>query len=528
MDIKKIIAAVSAAALSSAPLSGQAYASYAQEDICNCGLCAETLTDAHLSPVLLADTARNFTTGDVNGDGSVTSADASQILDLYSVLSTSGTPDESPEQIAAADVDNDGFITSMDASLVLGFYAYIASGGNCTIEQFVSGNYTPVTPPASTTSSATTTTTTTTTTTVTTTVTTTFTTTTATLPPPSTFSVRFLDVGQADAALIECDGHYMLIDGGNVPDSNLIYSVLQRENIRHLDIVVGTHAHEDHIGGIPGAFQLADADLVLSSVTSYDSKAFTYFKKAADEKGGGLKIPSVGDTYTLGSADISILGVNSLTDTNNTSIVLKIVYGDTSFLFTGDAEREAEQIMLDNGIDPSATVLKVGHHGSYTSTSYVWLNAVMPKYAVISAEKGNSYGHPHDAVLSRLRDADVQIFRTDLNGDILAVSDGRNVTFTTDRYASPEDLLVPGDKLVPSTSVTTAVSTTASASTATTTTTAPVPYSITYVLNTNTKKFHLSTCESASQISSRNYDTYTGSREDLIAMGYSPCKSCDP
>ena len=524
MDIKRIVAAASAAVLTTAPLSQQTVCTYAEEDVCSCGLCSE-IAAAHFSQAVSADAEKAYSKGDVNDDGYVTSADASKILNLYAELSVGGTPNEPSSLLLACDVDGDGFITSFDASLVLAFYAYTSAGGNCTIDQFVAGDYTPIT-----TTSTSTTTTTTTTTSTTTTVSTTFTTTTTVLPPPSTFSVKFLDVGQADAALIQCDGHYMLIDGGNAPDSNLIYSVLERDNIRHLDIVVGTHAHEDHIGGIPGAFQLADADLVLSPVTSYDSKAFTYFKKAADEKGGGLKIPSVGDTYTLGSADISILGVNTLTDTNNTSIVLKIVYGDTSFLFTGDAEREAEQIMLDNGIDPSATVLKVGHHGSYTSTSYTWLNAVMPKYAVISTEKGNSYGHPHDEVLSRLRDADVQIFRTDLMGDIVAVSDGKNVTFTTDRHASPEELLIPGDKLVTTTApaVTTTTTVAYTPVTTTTTTAATDPYSITYVLNTNTMKFHKSTCSSVDTISKRNYDTFTGSRDDLIAMEYSPCKTCKP
>ena len=518
MYIKRIIAAMSAAVLTAAPLSQQTFCTYAEEDVCSCTFCGE-IAAAHFSQELSDISERTYSTGDVNGDGNITSADASKILSIYAALSIGGTVTDPQSLLLACDVDGDGYITSMDASLVLGFYSYTSVGGKCTIQDFVSGNYTPIT--TSTTATTTTTST-----------TTTFTTTTTTVlspPSPSTFSVKFLDVGQADAALVQCDGHYMLIDGGNTPDSNLIYSVLERDNIRHLDIVVGTHAHEDHIGGIPGAFQLADADLVLSPVTSYDSKAFTNFKKAADEKGGGLKIPSAGDTYTLGSADISILGVNTLTDTNNTSIVLKVVYGDTSFLFTGDAEREAEQIMLDNGIDPSATVLKVGHHGSYTSTSYTWLNAVMPKYAVISTEKGNSYGHPHDAVLSRLRDADVQIFRTDLMGDIVAVSDGRNVTFTTDRQASPEQLLIPGDKLV-STTVPASTTTTVAYTpvTTTTTTAAPDPYSITYVLNTNTMKFHKSTCSSVDTISKRNYDTFTGSRDELIAMGYSPCKTCKP
>ena len=118
---------------------------------------------------------------------------------------------------------------------------------------------------------------------------------------------------------------------------------------------------------------------------------------------------------------------------NNTSIVLRIVYGKTSFLFAGDAEKEVEQSMIDRGVTLQSTVLKVGHHGSYTSSSYQFLRAVQAQYAVISCEKGNSYGHPHDQVLSRLQDADVTLFRTDLQGDIMCTSDGSTVTFTVTR-----------------------------------------------------------------------------------------------
>lgn len=254
------------------------------------------------------------------------------------------------------------------------------------------------------------------------------------LPPEdSTFSVRFIDVGQADAALVQCDGHYMLIDGGNKGDSDLIYSVLKKVGVPKLDIVVGTHAHEDHIGGLPGAFNYTTADLTLCPVTEYDSKAFRDFAKYAEEKGGGITVPKVGDTYSLGSAKIAILAVNSTDDTNNTSIVLRIDYGKTSFLFTGDAERPTEEILLERNANLSATVLKVGHHGSDTSTTYPFLRSVQPKYAVISVGKDNDYGHPHEEALSRLQDADVEIFRTDLQGDVFCTSDGTNVTFGTEK-----------------------------------------------------------------------------------------------
>ena len=254
-----------------------------------------------------------------------------------------------------------------------------------------------------------------------------------TIPENSTFRVTFIDVGQADSALIECDGHYMLIDGGNVADSNKIYSILSKNNISYLDYVIGTHGHEDHIGGLSGALSYAKAGTVFCPVKAYDSKAFKNFSAKADEN-GGIIVPSVGEVFSLGSASIEILGLNASEDTNDTSIILKITYGNTSFLFTGDAERAAEQAVI--GKDLSADVLKVGHHGSETSTSYVFLREIMPKYAVISVGKDNSYGHPDDAVMSRFRDADVKVFRTDVQGDIVCVSDGETVAVTTSRNQS--------------------------------------------------------------------------------------------
>lgn len=321
------------------------------------------------------------------------------------------------------------------------------------------------------------------------------------LPKDSSFSVKFIDVGQADSALVECDGHYMLIDGGNKGDSSLIYSVLKNSDISHLDIVVATHAHEDHIGGLPGAFSYAHSDITLCPVTSYESDAFDDLLKSANKKGGGITVPSVGDTYYLGSAVVTILGVNSGSETNDTSIVLKIQYGDTSFLFTGDAERTAEQVILNSGCDLSSTVLKVGHHGSDTSTTYPFLREIMPQYAVISVGDNNSYGLPSDDTLSRLNDADVTVYRTDLHGDIVFASDGKSVTVSTDRSTSED------------TTDTDIVTETVKAD---------------YVINKNTGKFHLPSCSSVKNMSEKNKLFHTGTRDELITSGYSPCGNCNP
>lgn len=232
----------------------------------------------------------------------------------------------------------------------------------------------------------------------------------------SSFEVHFIDVGQADAALVLCDDSAMLIDGGNAADSNLIYSYLKKLKVKELDYIVCTHAHEDHVGGLAGALNYATVDTALCPVTSYDSKAFKNFVKYLDKQDVEITVPEAGDTYELGSAEFEILGPIEIDedDPNNTSIVLRIVYGETSFLFTGDAGRDEESDILDEDYELESTVLKVGHHGSDTSTSYKFLNEVLPKYAVISVGEGNSYGHPTEDTLSRLRDADVKVLRTDM------------------------------------------------------------------------------------------------------------------
>lgn len=321
------------------------------------------------------------------------------------------------------------------------------------------------------------------------------------------FTIHFIDVGQADSALVICDGHSMLIDGGNADDSNLVYSVLQRETDGHLDYVVGTHAHEDHIGGLSGAFEADTADVTFCPVTEYDSKAFRNFKTRADERGGGITIPAVGDTFTLGEASVTVVAVNSVPeDTNNTSIVIRIVYGDTSFLFTGDAEQETEEKILETGQDIESTVLKVGHHGSSTSTSQAFLDAVSPTYAVISCGKDNSYGHPHSETLAKLASAGVEVFRTDELGDIYCTSDGTEVTFLYGEYHKDADTSAAEIEEPQQ----------------------PDTISETYILNTNSRKFHHPDCSSASQISDVNKEEYTGTREELIEQGYTPCGYCKP
>ena len=182
------------------------------------------------------------------------------------------------------------------------------------------------------------------------------------------------------------------------------------------------------------------------------------------------------------------------------------------------AEREVEQAILNSKQNIRSTVLKVGHHGSESSTGYLWLREVMPKYAVISVGKDNSYGHPTDEVLSRLRDAEVTTFRTDMQGDISCVSDGKTVEITVSRNKDADVFASVGTN---STQKTTENKPTEPAAKS-------EPVGQAYVLNTNTKKFHIPTCRSVKQMKDKNKKDFCGSREEVIAKGYSPCKNCNP
>lgn len=332
------------------------------------------------------------------------------------------------------------------------------------------------------------------------------------LPENSYFEIHYIDVGQADAALVLCDDSAMLIDGGNVADSSLIYAYLKEHGVEHLDYIICTHAHEDHVGGLAGALNYATVGVAYCPVRLHDTDAFSNFVKYLDEQNVSITVPEAGDTFNLGSAEATIIGpVKQSDDTNNTSIVLRIVYGNTSFLFTGDAEREEEQDILDAGYTLSSTVLKVGHHGSANSTTYPFLREIMPTCAVISVGLNNSYGHPTEDALSRLRDAGVKVYRTDIQGHIICISDGENVSFSVSKNSDADTFGLPQNSIDNQNIDNDAGSMEAS-----------------YVLNTNTHKFHYPTCSSVDSMKDSNKSIYTGSREEVISMGYSPCGRCHP
>ena len=316
----------------------------------------------------------------------------------------------------------------------------------------------------------------------------------------STFAVHFLDVGQGDCALVLCDGKAMLIDGGESDQSSKVYAYLKDKGIQYLDYMVATHGHSDHIGGLSGALNYAKVGTALCPVTEYDSKTFRNLVKYLGQQGVEITVPAPGDSFMLGSARVQVLGPQKNYDEpNDTSIVLKVTYGQTSFLFTGDAERTAETDILARGYDLSATVLKVGHHGSDSSTSYPFLREIMPEYAVIQVGEGNSYGHPTENTLSRLRDADVKVYRNDLQGDIICTSDGTQVFFSVEQNENVQTNPTQSEAVVEDVGE--------------------------YIGNRNSHKFHVPTCKNLPAEKNR---VYFASRQQAVDGGYDPCGNCKP
>ncbi len=350
--------------------------------------------------------------------------------------------------------------------------------------------------------------------------------------PKALLKIHFLDVGQGACALIESDGHYMLIDGGGRDASSFTVSYLAQLGIEKFDYLVATHFDEDHIAGLVGVFNKFAVGTVLEPSYKADKSIYTSFKEAEKKSGAEVIIPEPGAEYTLGDAKFTVLApkkpenstdegtaLNS-SEENNQSICVLLANGDNKVLFTGDAEQEEERYLVESGRDIRADVYLVGHHGSSSSSSELLLDAVRPKYAVISCGTGNDYGHPTQEVLDRLWDKDVSVFRTDEQGNIIMTSDGKEITWST----SPSETWAPG--VVPAKAPDRnreSVEKTGTDAAEDNQTAENL-----YILNNNTMKFHRPGCSSVQKISEKNYGESSLSRDELIAQGYSPCGNCDP
>lgn len=254
--------------------------------------------------------------------------------------------------------------------------------------------------------------------------------------------VHFIDVGQGDATLIKADGHAMLIDAGENDKGTAVQLYLKKQGVDRLDYLVLTHTDSDHIGGADVIISKFDIGQIFLSDFKKDNKTYRELMDSMKSRNMTFSTPEAGAEYELGDAIVTFIAPNdTYEDPNNSSIALIMDYGENSFLFSGDCEEEAEEDILENGMNLDVDVYQVGHHGSRSSSTEYFLDAMTPEYAVISCAEGNSYGHPHAQTLNNLRARRIKVFRTDEQGSIVAYSDGTGITWN----CSPSDSWQAGE-----------------------------------------------------------------------------------
>ena len=251
-------------------------------------------------------------------------------------------------------------------------------------------------------------------------------------------SVHMIDVGQGDATLIRQGSAAMLIDAGTADSRDALIAYLKNQGIERLDIVIATHAHTDHIGGMTQVLKTFPVDtfIMRSMPEGFTPTTATYERMLTTlaDKHIPVKEAAVGDTYRLGDTTVRIVGpTRDFEDMNNQSVVCLVTYGSRRFLFTADAKADSEQAMLASGQDLSADVLKIAHHGSASSTIKKFLQAVNPSVALISCGKDNDYGHPHQETLQKLKKQKAAVYRTDRQGTVVVHTDGNSLTVTTEK-----------------------------------------------------------------------------------------------
>jgi competence protein ComEC len=255
-----------------------------------------------------------------------------------------------------------------------------------------------------------------------------------------TIEVHFLDVGQGDSILVKYGNKSMLVDGGPIDAGQTVASYLKGQGISTIDVLVSTHPHADHIGGLLTVLREFPVKVVYDSGIPHTTQTYEEYLTLIDQKNVRYIVPERGDTVDLGpGVTVQVLspppGGIAGGDLNENSIVLKITYGDTSFLLDSDAGFNAEDVMLSSGYDLKSDVLKVGHHGSKYSSSRAFLKAVDPEYSVIEVGADNPYGHPAPATVAQLEEIGSKVYRTDRDGNIVMVSDGKGIIVSTQRTA---------------------------------------------------------------------------------------------
>lgn len=327
-------------------------------------------------------------------------------------------------------------------------------------------------------------------------------------------TVTFLDVGQGNAVLVQSGGEAMLIDGGDREYSSFVVSCLKNAGVTELSYAVASHYDADHLNGIVGALHAFPCEEVLAADYVTDTRVYESFCEVIAEQGIELVYPKAGEVYEIGDASFTVVCPDSYdhADANDNSVGIRLVHGANSFLICGDAGEASEEAMLKSGVVLDSDVYLASHHGSDGSSSAEFLEAVSPEAVVISVGKDNQYGHPSARVLDDAAAVGAEIYRTDLQGTITVTSDGEQLFWNTEPAAEKEQ----------------SVSEEASGGAEQEAILSEGDGQDIYILNQNTKKFHLPSCSSAKDINSENRAEFQGTREELTGAGYEPCQRCKP
>ena len=339
-------------------------------------------------------------------------------------------------------------------------------------------------------------------------------------------NVWVLDVGQGSSTLVESDGEYMLIDGGDSDKSSYLVSYLKKKEITNFKYVIATHYDADHLNGVVGALNVFDVENVICPEYTTTTRVYNSFISIMDNKKINRIKPIVGETYSLGRGEFTIIAPNSTgySNVNDYSVGIRFKYNNKSFLVAGDATNISEEEIVNNSIDINSDVYIVNHHGSSGSSSSEFLNKIDPEYAVISAGKGNAYGHPAYKTLEKLNKIGAKIYRTDIEGEIEFSFTEKEIQFNKDSYNKLES----GEKINKDSYENNQDNKLISSNEGDNRTieNESSNKSDNYVLNKNTKKIHKDDCKSVKQMSDNNKVYFDGTIDEAEAQGYSKCQNC--
>lgn len=331
-------------------------------------------------------------------------------------------------------------------------------------------------------------------------------------------TIHFLDVGQGLSILVESQDDILLYDGGDRSHSSMVVSYLKQQDITTIDYLISSHYDEDHVSGLIGCLNVFEVETVIGADYVHDSKLYDSFVSIVSDKNLEILHPQVGTEFPFGTGSFTILSPETLSnDSNNNSVAIKLTNGSHSFLFMGDVEHKSETAIIASGIDLSCTILCLGHHGSANSTSWDFLKATVPEYAVISCGTDNKYGHPDEDIMEKLSSMEIPLFRTDKQGNIIVGSDGTSIHWNVE----PCNDYTPGNAVISDSLTETTDSQTFPPSEGSATSSVTSQEEIVWISSTGAKFHRIADCgemnpETAMQLT----------KTEALSQEYEACKKC--